>query len=169
VSCTRCVLFDGVFDGDASTSETLGGLGVNCHGSATNESFADSLIVASQGGFYAEGNGSCGDTQITNSASFGPEWGVKQNVGGVTTATSFTTDGNCGAFDGEIDLVNSEIMGQNNGCTGPTNGAGGMPALDTAFLDAARWRKELCDDAGVTRGWCATDMSLSAYLASLSN
>jgi hypothetical protein len=166
VSCTRCVLFDGI---NEAPSETLGGLGVNCHGAATNQLFTDSLIVASQGGFFADGNGSCGETTITNSVAYGTEWGVKHNVGGTITATSFSTDGNCGAFEGDITLVDSSVMGQNSGCSGSTNGAGGMPVLDTAFLDAPRWRQEMCVDAGVTRGWCATDMSLSQYLAGLSN
>jgi hypothetical protein len=168
VSCTRCVLFDGISEADES-SETLGGLGVNCHESADDQVFESCLIVASQGGFYADGNGSCGATSVTNSASYGTEWGIRRNVGGTTTATSFTTDGSCGAFDGEVTLVDSNIQGQNSGCSGSTSGAGGMPALDVAFLDAPRWRKELCTDAGETRGWCSTPLSLSQYLASVSN
>lgn len=168
VSCTRCVLFDGINEADGS-SETLGGLGANCHESADNQLFEDNLIVDSQGGFFAEGNGSCGMTAISNSAAYGPLWGVKRNVGGSITATNFSTDGNCGAFEGEITLVDSSIAGEIDGCTGATAGAGGTPSLDAAFLDSPRWRQEMCTDAGVSRGWCAAEVSLSEYLTMASN
>ena len=165
VVCLRCILFDGIVT--ANSSETLGGLGANCHLSVAGVLFDDNVIVNSAGGFWADGLGTCDTVVVRNSAAFqSTEWGVKRNVQGTTTVLKFTTDANCGAFKGTITLIDSKVGGVNSGCGGSTSGAGASVELNTPFLDNPRWRREMCDEAGVARGWCGTSLSLSAYLQS---
>jgi hypothetical protein len=162
--CLGCIVFDGIVTA-GSESETLGGLGVNCHLSTSGALFDNNVIVNSAGGFWADGQGTCDTVIIRNSIAVNSsEWGVKRNVQGTTTVIRFTTNANCGAFKGAITLIESAIGGLNSGCGGSTSGQGWTVQLDTTFLNSPRWRREMCDDAGVTRGWCATSLSLSDYL-----
>ncbi len=162
--CRRCVLFDGIVTA-SSESETLGGLGVGCHLSTAVMQFDNCLIVDSQGGFWADGLGTCSDVSVTDSATRGlGDLGLIRNVLGTTTATRFSTDSGCGVWKGSINLIDSAVSGLNDGCGGSTSGAGSTPALDPEFLNRARWRTELCDEQGVTRGWCGTTQTLSQYL-----
>jgi hypothetical protein len=166
LTCRGCILFDGITQADGS-SELIGGLGVNCHITSGNSTFENSLIVNSQRGFWADGLGTCNSQNIINSASYASDpWGFTRNVQGTTTLTNFSTDGNCGGFKGNTTLVNSKVTGSNSGCSGGTNGAGATLALNTTFLNNPRWRQEMCTDAGVTRGWCGTALTLSEYLLS---
>jgi hypothetical protein len=170
-TCLGCILFDGITRAHSS-AEVLGGLGVNCHNSSSTMLFENSLIVNSRAGFYAEGRGTCDGVVVRNSAALasgsgsGNRWGYNRNVGGKTDLVNFTTDGFCYAWDGSNVLTDSKVAGPVDGCTGPTNGAGASITFNTAFLDNPRWRREMCEEAGVTRGWCATSMTLSEYLKS---
>jgi hypothetical protein len=170
-TCVGCILFDGLVTAHSS-SEILGGLGVNCHNTSSIMLFENSLVVGSRAAFYAEGNGTCDSVVVRNSAALGSgsgsgnRWGYNRNVGGKTNLIRFTTDGFCYAWDGTNVLSDSKVSGPIDGCTGPTNGAGASLTLNTAFLDNPRWRREMCDEAGVTRGWCGTSTSLSQYLLS---
>jgi hypothetical protein len=67
-------------------------------------------------------------------------------------------------WTGTVLLVDSSVSGGNDGCSGSLAGTGGSPTLDADFLGWARWRRELCDLASVTRGWCGTSLSLLEYL-----
>jgi Bacterial Ig-like domain (group 2) len=169
-TCRGCILFDGITTAHNS-SEVLGGLGVNCHNSSAVMLFENNLIVNSRAGYYAEGRGSCDGVTVRNSAALASgsannRWGYNRNVGGKTTLVNFTTDGFCSAWDGSNTLVDSKVDGQINDCAGPTDGVGATITLNASFLDNPRWRREMCDEAGVTRGWCATNMKLSEYLES---
>jgi hypothetical protein len=168
-TCIGCILFDNITQAHNS-SEVLGGLGVNCHNTSSTMLFENSMIVNSNAGFYTEGMGTCNQVTIRNSVAndndspFGL-WGYNRNVNGSTALINFTTDGFCNTFNGSSTLTDSQVAVL-NGCTGSTNGAGATMTLNTAFLNNPRWRKEMCTDAGVTRGWCATTVSLSEYLSS---
>jgi hypothetical protein len=170
-TCIGCILFDGINRAHGS-AEVLGGLGVNCHNSSSNMLFENSLIVNSRAGFYAEGRGTCDSVVVRNSAvlasgsASGNRWGYNRNVSGKTNLVNFTSDGFCSAWDGSNVLTDSKVSGPINGCTGPTDGAGASITLNTSFLDNPRWRREMCEEAGVTRGWCATTKTLSEYLQS---
>jgi len=168
--CIGCILFDGIKTA-GSASETLGGIGVNCHGTASGMLFENSMSINSQGGFYADGNGTCADVTVRNSATIDGArgYGIIRNVGGTTTAENFTTNGNCGVWTGSLQLVDSHVEGSVSGCSGSTSGAGATIQLNASFLDSSRWRQEMCTDAGVTRGWCGTSMTLSEYLQDFLN
>ena len=165
-TCINCILFDGIVTASGE-SETLGGLGVNCHESASDAVFRDNVIVNSRGGFWADGMGTCDGVVIQNSAAFrSGDWGLKRHVDGTTTAINLSTDTNCGGWKGTTALTDSRIGGVNDGCVGGTAGAGATIQLNTTFLDNPRWRQEMCTDAGVARGWCGTSQNLSTYLRS---
>jgi uncharacterized protein YjdB len=165
-TCLGCILFDGITEADGS-SEVLGGLGVNCHESNSNMVFENSLTVNSRGAYWAEGNGSCDGVVVRNSAAFGnvSSGGWTRNVAGRTDLINFSSDRDCRSWEGTTELTNSNVRAS-DGCNGSTSGAGASITLNTAFLDNPRWRQEMCTDAGVTRGWCGTTMTLSEYLAS---
>jgi uncharacterized protein YjdB len=165
-TCLGCILFDAITEAHSS-SEVLGGLGVNCHDSNSNMVFENSLTVNSRGAYWAEGNGSCDGVIVRNTAALGnvSSGGWTRNVSGRTDLINFTSDRDCRSWEGTTELTNSSVR-SSDGCNGSTSGAGASITLNTAFLDNPRWRQEMCTDAGVTRGWCATTKTLSEYLAS---
>jgi hypothetical protein len=79
----------------------------------------------------------------------GFDYGLTRNCGGTTTATRFDTDASVDHWDGNI-----------------VRTAGAQLSLNKQFLNDARWRKEMCTEAGVTRGFCATSMGIGDYVAS---
>lgn len=136
---------------EATDSENIGGQVVNTHQShGFVGTISQSVITASgtYGRFSSDGNGSH-DLTITNSVSKGNgyDWGLTRNCGGTTTATGFDTDAQIGAFKGGINRT-----------------TGANLSLNTSFLNDARWKQEMCTDAGVTRGFCAAS-SLGSYVA----
>jgi hypothetical protein len=133
-------------------SEVLGGLVVNTHEShQLVGTFSQSAVVASgrYGGFGSDGNGShdliINDSVVKQNTK---TTGLSRNCGGTTTATRFDTDAAVAAWKGSINR---------------TTGANFV--LNMAFLNDPRWKKEMCVDSGVTRGFCGTSMYLGSYVA----
>jgi hypothetical protein len=163
-ACINCITFDGIVTATGET-ETLGGLGVNCHGSASGALFENSLVAGmgsslAAARFYADGNGSCANVTLRDVYARA----YTRNVNGTTTVERGTFTDLCAAWDGSVQLVDSRVGG-NQGCSGSTTGAGASITLNASFLDNPRWRREMCDS--VTRGWCGTDLTLSEYLRGL--
>ena len=168
VTCSGCILFDGITE--ATSSELLGGLGVNCHNTSSGMLFENNVTVNSVGAYWAGGNGACNNVVIRNSVARGNHsayglWAYVHNVVGTAQLVNFTSDGGCANYKGSTTLTDSKV-GSEDGCTGSMNGVGASVTLNTTFLDDPRWRQEMCTDAGVTRGWCSTTKTLSEYLKS---
>jgi hypothetical protein len=149
---TRAIVVDAISEA-AGNSENIGGQVVNTHQSHSNVgTIAQSVITTSgeYGRFASDGMGSHNVT-ITDSVAVGNnyEWGLTRNVSGTTTATRFDTDAQIGPFKGTINRT-----------------SGANIALNTAFLNDARWKQEMCGGASVTRGFCASSTTIGAYVAS---
>jgi hypothetical protein len=138
---------------DAQNSENIGGQVVNTHQSHGNVgSISQSAITTSgaYGRFSSDGNGSHSLTIVDSVAKGNTfEWGLTRNVSGTTTATRFDSDKKMEAFKGSLNRT-----------------PGANLALNLAFLNDARWKRDLCTDAGVNRGFCATSEKIGDYVAS---
>ena len=133
-------------------SENIGGQVVNTHQSHSSVgTISQSAITASgdYGRFSSDGMGSHNVT-ITDSVAKGNtiSWGLSRNCGGTTTATRFDTDKLAEAWKGSLDRTTGSNL-----------------VLNTSFLNDARWKQEMCTNAGVTRGFCSTSMNLGDYVA----
>jgi len=150
-SISGAILFDAISEAGGD-SENIGGQVVNTHEShGSVGTISQSVITASgqYGRFSSDGMGSHSVT-ISDSVSKGNsfEWGLSRNCSGTTTATRFDTDGKAEAWKGSL----SRTTGANL-------------VLNGSFLNDARWKKEMCTDAAVTRGVCATALSIGTYVA----
>lgn len=149
---TGAIVVDAISDADGS-SENIGGQVVNTHQSHSNVgTISQSVITASgqYGRFVSDGNGSHNLTIVDSVAkgnSF--EWGLSRNVSGTTTATRFDSDKKMEAWKGTLSRT-----------------AGAKVVLNSAFLNDTRWKREMCTDAGVSRGFCGTSQNLGDYVAS---
>jgi hypothetical protein len=151
-SITGAIVLDAISDADGA-SENIGGQVVNTHQQHGNVgTISQSVITTSgeYGRFASDGLGSHSVT-ITDSVSKGNtfEWGLSRNCGGTTTATRFDSDKKTEAFKGTLNRT-----------------AGAKVVLNSGFLNDARWKTEMCSDAGVTRGFCAGSQGLGDYVAS---
>jgi hypothetical protein len=149
---TGAIVVDAISDAEGG-SENIGGQVVNTHQSHGNVgSISQSVITASgsYGRFSSDGMGSHSVT-ITDSVAKGNtfEWGLSRNCGGTTTATRFDSDKKMEAWDGSLNRT-----------------GGANVVLNGSFLNDARWKREMCTDAGVTRGFCAGSQSIGDYVAS---
>jgi len=101
------------------------------------------------GRFASDGLGSH-DVTITDSVAKqnNLDFGLTRNCGGTTTATRFDTDQQVAAWKGSLNRT-----------------TGANLVLNMSFLNDARWKKEMCTDAGVSRGFCATSMNLGDYIS----
>jgi len=151
-SITGAVVVDAISDADGA-SENIGGQVVNTHQQHGNVgTITQSVITASgeYGRFASDGMGSHSVT-ITDSVAKGNtfDWGLSRNCGGTTTATRFDSDKKMEAFKGSLSRT-----------------AGAKVVLNGGFLNDARWKREMCADAGVSRGFCAGSQGLGDYVAS---
>lgn len=133
-------------------SENIGGQVVNTHQSHSNiGTISQSVITVSgnYGRFSSDGMGSHSVT-ITDSVAKGNSlgWGLSRNCQGTTTATRFDTDQKAEAWKGTLNRT-----------------TGANLVLNMSFLNDARWKQEMCTNAGVTRGFCGTSMNLGNYVA----
>jgi hypothetical protein len=147
---TRAIVLDAI--SEASGSENLGGQVVNTHEShSAVGTISQSVITMSgdYGRFASEGLGSHNVT-ITDSVARKntASYGMTRNVNGTTTATRFDTDKTVGQFKGTVNRT-----------------TGANISLNGAFLNDPRWKKEMCTDAGVTRGVCGTTEAIGAYVS----
>jgi hypothetical protein len=148
----RIVMIDAI--GTAhSSSERLGGIGVNTHTAAGNVGVFGECIAVNSGAFgrfWSDGLGSHNVT-FNDCESFGNnyEYGMTRNVLGTTTATRFDTDANTPV---------ASFKGTTNRTTGS------QLALPTDFLNDARWATEM--QAIRAGGWGDSGLSLSAYVES---
>jgi hypothetical protein len=150
-SITGAVLVDAISDADGS-SENIGGQVVNTHNThAAVGTISQSVITTSgeYGRFASDGNGSHNVT-ITDSVAKGSSfsYGLTRHCGGTTTATRFDTDKSIGEFSGSINRT-----------------SGASIKLNFGFLNDTRWKREMCTDAGVTRGFCASTQNVGDYVA----
>ena len=149
---TGAILIDAISTASRE-SEILGGQVVNTHqGHGNVGTISQSVITACSnpyGRFASDGNGSH-DVSIVDSVAKanGYKYGLTRNCGGTTTATRFETDSQIGEFDGRINRTTGSNL-----------------VLNIAFLNDPRWKREMCSDAGVSRGLCATSMNLGSYVA----
>jgi hypothetical protein len=146
------ILLDAISEANGS-SENIGGQVVNTHKNHGNVgTISQSAITTSgeYGRFSSDGKGSH-DLTIIDSVAKGSsfDWGLSRNVAGTTTATRFDSDKKMEAFKGTLKRT-----------------AGAVLVLNLTFLNDARWKREMCGDAGVTRGVCTTSMNLGDYVAS---
>jgi hypothetical protein len=151
-SITGAIVVDAISDADGS-SENIGGQVINTHKQHGNVgTISQSVITTSgqYGRFSSDGMGSHSVT-ITDSVAKGNsfEWGLSRNVSGTTTATRFDSDKKVEAWKGSLNRT-----------------AGAKVTLNSGFLNDARWKREMCSDAGVTRGFCASSQGLGDYVAS---
>ncbi|HET9865581.1 MAG TPA: hypothetical protein VFP37_19245 [Steroidobacteraceae bacterium] len=149
---TGAIVIDAISDADGA-SENIGGQVVNTHQQHGNVgTISQSVITASgqYGRFASDGMGSHSVT-ITDSVAKGNsfEWGLSRNCGGTTTATRFDSDKKMEAWKGSLNRT-----------------AGAKVVLNMSFLNDARWKREMCADAGVSRGFCGTSGGLGDYVAS---
>jgi hypothetical protein len=149
---TGAILVDAISEADGSTSENIGGQVVNTHQSHANVGTIRQSVVTTSGEygrFASDGLGSHNVTIIDSVAKAnGMDVGLSRNCGGTTTATRFDTDASIGSWKGTINRT-----------------PGANPTLNLTFLNDSRWKKEMCTDAGVTRGFCGTSMNLGDYIA----
>lgn len=151
-SITGAIVVDAISDADGN-SENIGGQVVNTHQQHGNVgTISQSVITTSgeYGRFSSDGMGSHSVT-ITDSVAKGNtfEWGYSRNVAGTTTATRFDSDKKMEAWKGSLNRT-----------------AGAKVVLNSSFLNDARWKREMCTDAGVTRGFCAGSQGVGDYVAS---
>lgn len=135
-----------------NSSENIGGQVINTHESHSNVGTISQSVITSSGEygrFSSDGNGSH-SVSIVDSVSKGNtmEWGLTRNCAGTTTATRFDSDKKMEAFKGSLNRT-----------------AGANLQLNYTFLNDARWTKEMCADAGVTRGFCASGKRMGDYVA----
>jgi hypothetical protein len=151
-SITGAIVVDAISDAEGA-SENIGGQVVNTHQQhGSVGTISQSVITASgaYGRFSSDGMGSHSVT-ITDSVAKGNtfEWGLSRNVSGTTTATRFDSDKKVEAWKGSLNRT-----------------SGAKVVLNSSFLNSARWKSEMCSDAGVTRGFCAGSQALGDYVAS---
>lgn len=144
------ILLDAI--SESQDSENIGGQVVNTHERhASVGTISQSVITTSgeYGRFASDGLGSH-DVTILDSVAKGNSLGLglTRNVAGATTATRFDSDQGAEAFKGSL----SRTTGANL-------------ALNMAFLDDPRWKAEMCEAEGVTRGVCATNLGIGTYVA----
>jgi len=147
-SITGAIVFDGIED--AVSSENLGSHVVNTHESHGSVGTISRSVVTTSGNygrFASDGMGSHSVT-ITDSVARknGYSYGMTRNLTGTTTATRFDTDGTVEAWKGSIN-----------------RSTGANVALNSSFLNDARWKQEMC--SGVTRGVCGTADLIGSYVA----
>lgn len=145
------ILFDAI--ADAQNSENIGGQVVNTHnrhGAVGTISQSVITTSGSYGRFASDGLGAH-DVTITDSVAKGNsiQYGLTRNVSGSTTATRFDSDKAAEAFKGSL-----------------SRSTGARIVLNMAFLDDPRWKAEMCQAEGVTRGVCATNLGIGSYVAS---
>lgn len=150
-SISGAIVFDAISEASGE-SENIGGQVVNTHEShGSVGTISQSVITASgnYGRFSSDGMGSHSVT-ISDSVAKGNsfEWGLSRNCSGTTTATRFDTDKKAEAWKGTL-----------------TRTTGANLVLNGSFLNDSRWKMEMCTDAGVTRGVCATTLSIGNYVA----
>jgi hypothetical protein len=149
---TGAVLVDAISDADGNSSENIGGQVVNTHQDHGNVGTIRQSVVTTSGEygrFASDGLGSH-DLTITDSVAKANDidFGLSRNCGGTTTATRFDTDKQVAAWKGTLNRT-----------------TGANLVLNMSFLNDARWKKEMCTDAGVSRGFCGTSMNLGDYIA----
>jgi hypothetical protein len=151
-SINGAIVVDALSEADGS-SENIGGQVVNTHEShGSVGTISQSAITASgeYGRFTSDGNGSHSLTIVDSvSKGNGLEWGLSRNVSGTTTATRFDSDKKMEAWKGTLNRT-----------------PGANLVLSLGFLNDARWKKEMCTDAGVTRGFCGSSQKVGDYVAS---
>ncbi len=136
-----------------NNSEGIGGQCVNTHNSHGGVgTIRQSAIVTSESGygsFSSEGNGSH-NVNVVDSVARGNAdgWGLYRNVNGTTTATRFDSDKKVEAFKGSVNRT-----------------SGANLTLNMAFLNDPRWKREMCTDAGVSRGFCGSGLGLGDYVS----
>lgn len=148
-SITRVIVVDSISTAHSS-AEYLGAHVVNTHSSHGDVGTISQSVTTGckDGRFSSEGNGSHNVTIIDSVAKANEYSSVSRNVKGTTTATRFDTDGRVDEWDGTINRT-----------------SGANLTLNMVFLNDPRWKKEMCSDAGVTRGFCGTSMNLGSYVA----
>jgi hypothetical protein len=149
-SIKGAVLIDAI--AESQDSENIGGQVVNTHQNHGNVgTISQSVITTSgeYGRFASDGNGSHNLT-ILDSVAKGSSFqvGLSRNVAGTTTATRFDSDKPAEAWKGSL----SRTTGANL-------------VLNATFLNDPRWKAEMCEGEGVTRGVCATNQGIGTYVA----
>lgn len=150
-SISGAILFDAISDA-VGNSENIGGQVVNTHEAHGSVGTISQSVITSSGDygrFSSDGMGSHSVT-ISDSVAKGNSinWGLTRNCSGTTTATRFDTDKTAEAWKGSLNRT-----------------TGASLVLNGSFLNDGRWKKEMCTDAGVTRGVCATALSIGNYVA----
>ncbi len=151
ITIKGAIVVDAISEANSS-SENIGGQVINTHSSHSNVgTISQSVITASgnYGRFSSDGNGSH-SVSIVDSVSKGNTmaWGLSRNCSGTTTATRFDSDKKMEAFKGSLNRT-----------------PGANLQLNYTFLNDARWTREMCADAGVTRGFCGSGRGLGDYVA----
>jgi hypothetical protein len=150
---TRAILIDAISEASGD-SENIGGQVVNTHQQHGNVGTISQSVTTTSGEYGRFASDGMGSHNVTIADSVdvgnGYSWGYTRNVAGTTTLTRFTSDSQVSAFKGSLST---------------TSGAAQI-VLNTTFLDDARWKNEMCAGSSVTRGFCGTSATLSAYVAS---
>ncbi|MGD2171822.1 MAG: hypothetical protein PVF80_06945, partial [Gammaproteobacteria bacterium] len=153
--CDGCVNID-QNPSAGSSSENLGGLGINAH--TTNLCFAVEIrnsVDFNGDGFWAGGNGRCNPLYNNSKGN------MNFNLSGTATVAD-STGRVCNSWNGGVNSVNSDMSSGN--CS--SSGAGVALNLDKQFLDDPRWRNEMCGGfSSRSDGWCSSGMALSDYVS----
>ncbi len=145
------ILFDAM--SQAQNSENNGGQVINTHNRHGNVGTISQSVITTSGSygrFASDGLGGH-DVTIVDSVAKGNslQYGLTRNTAGTTTATRFDSDAGAEAFKGSLSRT-----------------TGARLALNMTFLDDPRWKAEMCQGEGVTRGVCATNLNIGSYVAS---
>ncbi len=148
---TGAILVDAISTASGE-SENIGGQVVNTHQNHSNVGTISQSVITTSGNYgrFASDGGGSHNLTITDSVAKGNsfDWGLSRSVQGTTSATRFDSDKKVESWNGSINRT-----------------TGANLVLNTSFLNDARWKQEMCADAGVTRGFCSGSALLGDYVA----